>query len=695
MKRVLKITGLDCAGCAAKLERNLGKIAGVRKATVSFVNQKIIVEFDTEEALEKIINTVSSFEEVKIVNDGGRVEPNAEKHKKEWFLIACSVALFLVGFLLEKCTPHEQTALLQYTFYVASYITVGYPVLIATVKNVVKGKIFDENFLMTVASIGAFCIGEISEGVAVMLLYQIGETLQSLAVRSSRSSVAELMDLKSEWANVRQGEEWKKVKPEEIKIGDVLFVKAGEKVPVDGVLLSKTASLDTKSLTGEAELKTSKTGDNLLSGSVSVGEAFQMRTTREYNDSAVSRILELVENATSVKATPEKFITKFARVYTPVVCLLAFTLAFVAPIVSGLVVEQVFYFKDFHRWLTSALTFLVISCPCALIISVPLTYFSGIGACARRGILVKGATYLDVLARADIFAFDKTGTLTEGNFAVRKVIPNLVATEEEILAVATALERASSHPIAKAFETQKTSYKVENVKEIAGRGLIGKIGGETTLVGNARLLEENGIKFTKTDSAYTLVYVAKNGQFLGVIELGDCIRPQSKTAMENLKEMGISRTVMLTGDQRKRAEEIANEVGVYELNAGLLPDEKLVQAEKLKKQGTLVYVGDGVNDAPVMAVADCAVSMGKLGSAVAVEASELVLISDDLSALPRALQIARKTRKIVVQNIVFSIVMKGLFMGFGVIGLLPLSLAVFADVGVMLLAVCNSLRVRK
>ena len=471
MKRVLEITGLDCAGCAAKLERNLGRITGVRKATVSFVNQKIAIDYETEETLEKIINAVSGFENVKIINDGGRVELNTEKHKKEWLLIVCSAVLFAVGFLLEKFTNGAWITPLRYAFYITAYLTIGYPVLFATLKNVIKGRIFDENFLMTVASIGAMCIGEIAEGAAVMLLYQIGEMLQSLAVRSSRRSVAELMDLKSEWANLLDGEEWKRVKPEEIKIGDVLLVKTGEKIPVDGVLLTKTASLDTKSLTGEAELKTARMGDELLSGCVSVGEAFQMRATHEYNDSAVSRILELVENATSVKATPEKFITKFARVYTPVVCLLAFTLAFVVPIVSGLVVEQAFYFKDFQRWLTSALTFLVISCPCALIISVPLTYFSGIGACARRGILVKGATYLDVLARADIFAFDKTGTLTEGNFAVRKVIPNLLATEEEILAVATALENASSHPIAKAFERQKTGYKATDVKEISGRGL--------------------------------------------------------------------------------------------------------------------------------------------------------------------------------------------------------------------------------
>lgn len=694
MKQVLKIKGLDCAGCAAELERRISKTAGVSSASVSFVHQKIVLECDTQETFEKVADLVNSFEEVKIINDVGRVEPKGENLAKKWCLIALSALFFLVAVLLEKLALGLGAEVARYLLYATAYVTVGYPVLLATVKNVIKGKIFDENFLMTVASIGAVCIGEMGEGVMVMLLYQIGETLQSLAVHSSRRSVSALMDLKSEWANVLTASEFKKVKPEEIKIGDILLVKAGEKVPVDGELLTQTASLDTKSLTGEAELKKAQKGDELLSGSINAGGVFEMRATRIYTDSAVSRILALVENASSGKAAPKKFITKFARIYTPTVCLLALALATLAPLFSGLIVDHAFYFKDFERWLLSALTFLVISCPCALIISVPLTYFSGIGACAKRGALVKGATYLDVLAKANVFAFDKTGTLTEGDFTVCGIEPVVGTTEEELLAVATALESGSSHPIAKAFENVETKYEATEIEEFAGRGLVGKIKNESVLVGNAELLNEHGVSYPNTDSAYTLVYVAQNGEYKGAIEIGDRVRLQAKSTIKALKNLGIKRTVMLTGDQTQRAEKIAKEVGMYEFNSELLPDQKLEKAEALKKMGTLVYVGDGVNDAPVMMVADCAVSMGKLGSAAAVEASDLVLVSDDLTALPRAVKIARKTRKIVIQNITFSIVMKTAFMAFGTIGLLPLSLAVFADVGVMLLAVCNSFRVK-
>ncbi len=694
MKQVLKIKGLDCAGCAAELERRISKTVGVSSVSVSLVNQKINVEYDTHETLERIVDLVNHFEEVKVVNDVGRVELNAENHKKDWILIALSAALFITAVLLEKLASGLGAEIARYALYAAAYFTVGYPVLLATVKNVLKGKIFDENFLMTVASIGAICIGEMGEGVMVMLLYQIGETLQSLAVHASRRSVKGLMDLKSEWANVLVGGEIKRGKSEQVKIGDVLLVKAGEKVPVDGVLLSKAASLDTKSLTGESELRGIENGGELLSGFINAGGVFEMRATREYTDSAVSRILDMVENAASGKAAPEKFITKFARIYTPVVCLLAFALATLAPLFSGLIVDHAFYFKDFERWILSALTFLVISCPCALIISVPLTYFSGIGACAKRGVLVKGATYLDTLAKADIFAFDKTGTLTEGNFTVCSAMPATGTTEEELLSIAAALERGSAHPIAKAFEGVETPYAATEIQEIAGFGLVGKLQEQTVLVGSAELLQKHGVSYPKTDSAYTLVYVAKKGEYIGAIEIGDRIRPQAKTAIEALKKLGIKRTVMLTGDRTKRAEKIVNAVGMYEFNANLLPDQKLKKAEELKQSGTLVYVGDGVNDAPVMSVADCAVSMGKLGSAAAVEASDLVLISDDLTALSNGLKIARKTRKIVMQNIVFSIVMKTAFMALGALGILPLSLAVFADVGVMLLAVCNSFRVK-
>ncbi|MBQ3221716.1 MAG: cadmium-translocating P-type ATPase [Clostridia bacterium] len=696
MKSVLRLRGLDCAHCAAELEEKISALDGVQSAVVSFVNGLLTVEYDGEETLEKIIAETNAFEEVRVVEETENADAG-KKRRFQWLLIALSALFFVGGGLLERFAVG---AVAHYICYALAYFAVGYPVLINTGKNIVKGNIFDENFLMTVASIGAALLGEWSESVLVMLLYQIGETLQGMAVDSSRRSITRLMDLKSEWATVLDEcdcgacheHAQKQVRPEALKIGDTVLVKAGEKVPVDGVLLDETASLDTKSLTGESELRQVKAGEELLSGCINAGNAFKMRVVREYENSAVSKILDLVENASSGKAKPEKFITKFARYYTPIVCVAALLLAFAVPFIDGLVSGGDILFKDFPRWSKSALTFLVVSCPCALIISVPLTYFSGIGACAKKGILVKGATYLDEVARAKIFAFDKTGTLTEGNFTVCEVREQGVS-KEELLYLVAAVERASSHPIAKAFENVPTPYVAQEVREFAGRGLSGVIDGKTVLIGSVRLLRENKVFAIEERSPYTLIYIAREDTYLGCIAVGDKLREEAKEALSQLRNAGAERLVILTGDTPERAQKIAYEAGVSEVKASLLPDEKLREANEYKKEGGFVYVGDGVNDAPVMAVADCGVSMGKLGSAAAVEASDLVLISDNLSALPKCVKIAKKTRAVALQNIVFSIVMKVAFMTLGALGVLPLGLAVFADVGVMLLAVLNALRV--
>ena len=692
-KTVLHIENLDCPVCAEALQADLQKLKGVRSVSVDYVSQTITLDAESDEAIARVIKKANAFEEVRVL-DGDRYEMKKNVHLKEWLMIGISTLFFIGGLLLENFASGTVALVFRYILYAIAYFSVGYPVLISTAKNIAKGRIFDENFLMTVASIGAIVIGETSESVLVMLLYQIGELLQSIVVGSSRRSVTELMELKSESATLLVDGEQKTVKPEAVQVGDILVVKAGEKIPVDGILLSESAMLDTKSLTGEAEPRAFKKGDEILSGCINVGGMYEMKATRPYQDSAVGKILDMVENAQAGKAVPEKFITKFARVYTPVVCCLALAIAIFAPLISGLVVEQRLYFMDWERWVQSALTFLVISCPCALIISVPLTYFSGIGICAKNGILVKGATYLDVVAQVKTVAFDKTGTLTEGNFAVQGVHVAEGVDESELLKLISAVERGSAHPIAKAFENYDSEYEAESVKEVAGQGLTSDMGGAKLFVGNEKLLRENGVAFTPLDSLYTVVYAARNGKYLGAVEVGDGLRGGAKPALEALQKLGVSRLVMLTGDGEKRARKIANEVGMYEVSAELLPGDKLKKAEELKEKGTLLYVGDGINDAPVMATADCAVSMGKLGSAAAVEASDMVLISDDLSALPKAVRIARKTRSIVLQNILFSIVMKVTFMVLGVAGVLPLWLAVFADVGVMLLAVLNSFRVR-
>ncbi len=688
MKKIIQLQGLDCAVCASELEREIAKIDGVKSATITFVNQKLVVEYKDEKTLKKILQTANNFEEVQVVE--GIAEQTS--HKKEWIMIAVSAVFFILG-VLANSFDSAYGIIMGGVLYALAYITVGLPVLKSTAKNLVKGKIFDENFLMTLASIGAMCIGEMSEAVLVIFLYQLGETLQGMAVGSSRRSISSLMELKSEYANLLVDGEQKIVPPMQLQIGDRIVVKAGERVPVDGILLGENALLDTKSLTGESEYANVKNGEEILAGCINVGGMYEMKVVRRYENSAVSKILELVENASSGKAEPEKFITKFAKYYTPIVCILALCIGVVLPLILGVVAGNL-QWSVFARWLKSALTFLVISCPCALVISVPLTYFSGIGACAKRGILVKGATYLDVLAKADIVAFDKTGTLTEGNFAVCEILPEDGVDKEELLSVATAVEKGSSHPIAKAFSVYSTNLLATNVQEQAGYGLKAEINGEKALVGTGKLLKENGLAVADSQGVYTLVHVAKGDRYLGCIQLGDKLRLESKETIIELKKSGVKRVAMLTGDNEERAYKIANEAGVYEVYGKLLPDEKLQKAEELKKDGTLVYVGDGINDAPVMTVSDCAVSMGSLGSAAAVEASDMVLISDNLKALPKAIRLAKKTKSIVFTNIIFSIAMKVLFMILGLFGVVELWLAVFADVGVMLIAVLNSFRVK-
>lgn len=702
-KILLRLKNLHCAACAMDLEDELKKVTGIRSAQVDFATQTVLLDAEDEAAVRRAVKKANKFEKVEVVN-GDEVAPKKQSHRKEILQIAASAALFLLGFLLDLFlkNPSSSERAVIYVAFAAAYLAAGYSVLISTAKNVARGKIFDENFLMTVASIGAVCLGEYGEGVAVMLLYQTGELLQAIAVGSSRHSVAELMELKSEEATLIENGAQRKVKPEELKIGDVVLVKAGEKVPADGILKSEFAALDAKSLTGEAALKEVRAGESVLSGCINAGGVFEMEIAKPYEDSAVAKILDLVENSTSKKAAPEKFITKFARYYTPIVCGIALLIAFLLP-VFDLWIKGGAYLDYLASRVAIALNMLVISCPCALIISVPLTYFSGIGSCARNGILVKGATYLDEAAKVKTVAFDKTGTLTLGNFEILKIAPVSGVSETELFLTAAAVERGSSHPIAKAFEAHGTEQKhvhsshvpseITEITEIAGRGLTARLGGEFVLAGNAALLKENKIEFNEFESVNTVVYVAKSGKYLGFIEIGDKIRPEAKSAVTELKSLGVERTVMLTGDGQKRAQKIAEEGGIDEVNAELLPDEKLKKAEELKRYGKLVYVGDGINDAPVMAVADCAVSMGKLGSAAAVEASDLVLISDNLSAVPKCLKIARKTKKIVTENIVFAILAKSAFMAGGFFGL-PLWLAVFADVGVMLLAVLNSLRMR-
>ncbi len=689
----IKVEGLCCANCARELEEILNALDGV-EACVDFMNSNITLTAADAGAREKAVYEITHFEDVKIV-DGRPPKKSVFREKLyDILIIAIAAALFVPAIVLDLTgVGWESLAgkISVYALYGLAFLTAGHPVLINTVKNVAHGRIFDENFLMTVAAIGAMLLGIFAhdgffEGVAVMILYQLGELLQSIAVGSSRSSISELMDLKAEWATVVENGVQRVISPDELKVGDIILIKAGEKAPVDCRVVSGTSSLDLKSLNGETLPKDVGEGDEILSGSINLSRALECEVVREYKNSAVAKILELVENSTAKKSKPEKFITKFAKYYTPAVCFAALAVAGIIPTVIC-AVRGDFLWATYSEWIYRALSFLVISCPCALVISVPLSYFGGIGRCAKFGILVKGSTCLDELSKCTIAAFDKTGTLTEGGFDV------VAYSSERALRLAAAAEKFSSHAIAAAFEGIDAGFAASDVEEIAGMGVKCVVDGKTVLVGNAKLLRSEGVEFGEKDSVSTLVYVAEDGEYAGVIEIDDKLKPAAAEAVRELRAQGVEKCVMLTGDNAARAKVIADKVGLDGCFASLLPDEKLEKAESLKAEGKLLYVGDGINDAPVMTCADCAASMGKVGSDAAIEASDAVLVSDDLKLLPKARRIARGTRRIVFENIVGSLAVKFAVMGLG-LGLagFPLIVAVAADVGVMLAAVLNAMR---
>ena len=689
----IKIEGLCCANCARELEEDLNKIEGVN-ARVDFINSKIILSARTQEARKRAIHTITHFEDVKIVDDTPKKQSAIRAHLKDIICILVSIVLFIPALVLDLTGIAEKALavrILTYCLYGISYLAVGHEVLILTAKNIVKGKIFDENFLMTIASLGAIALGifagdGFAEGVAVMLLYQIGETLQGIAVGSSRRSISALMDLKSDTATLLENGIQRTISPDELKVGDIILIKAGEKVPVDCKIIKGSTSLDMKSLNGEPVPRDATVGDGILSGSINLSGVIEAEVLREYKNSAVAKILELVENSTAKKSKPEKFITKFAKYYTPAVCLGAMLVAGLIPTIIC-AVNSAFVWATYADWIYKALGFLVISCPCALVISVPLSYFGGIGRCAKFGILVKGSTCLDELALAKICAFDKTGTITEGAFRIKSY------TDEKTLKYASSAEKFSSHPIAEAFKEVNSEIAVAQAEELTGRGIKCVAEGKELLCGNAKLMDEYGIKYDKTDSPSTLIYVALDGTYLGVIEIDDTVKEGVNETVKQLKSGGITKTVMLTGDSAKRAEIIAKEAGFDGYKAQLLPDQKTAEAEKLKAEGKLLYVGDGINDAPVMTVADCAVSMGTVGSDVAIEASDIVLVSDKISLIPKGRKIAKGTRRIVKQNIIASILVKVAIMALDIaIPAFPLIVSVIADVGVMLLAVLNSMR---
>ena len=686
----IKIKNLCCANCGRELEEELNKISGVA-ATVDFMNMTVILRAESKAAYDDAVYCITHFEDVKI-DDGSAPKKGVFKENlADIIAVIASAVCFIPAIALDLAHIGGIAVYFIYALYGVAFAAAGYTVLWNTARNIVKGKIFDENFLMTVAAIGAIVLGittgdGLFEGVAVMLLYRIGELLQSIAVGSSRRSITRLMDLKSETATLIKGDGQIVVAPESLVAGDRILIKAGEKIPVDCRIVRGQTALDMKSLNGEALPRNVAEGDEVLSGAINISGVVEAEVVREYKNSAVAKILQLVENSTAKKAKSEKFISVFAKYYTPAVVVCALIIAGIVPTIIC-AVNGAYLWQTYNGWIYKALSFLVISCPCALVISVPLSYFGGIGRCAKFGILIKGSTCLDELAAASVAAFDKTGTLTEGVFAVKSY------SSEEALKLAACAEKFSSHPIAAAFAEVDTPYVAESAEEVAGRGVKCVADGKILLCGSATMLRENGVEFTPVESLATTVYVALDGAYVGVIEIDDRVKEGAAEAISLLKKAGFAKTYMLTGDNPSRAAQVAQEVGLDGTFAGLLPDEKLKKAEELKRSGKLLYVGDGINDAPVMTVADCAVSMGQVGSDAAIEASDVVLVSDKLSLLPKARRVAKGTRAIVLQNIIGSLIVKFTIMALSVaIPSFPLIISIFADVGVMLLAVCNSLR---
>ncbi len=699
MKKTYSLDQLDCAACAAKMEEAASQVPGVEELRINFLTKTMSLtasEDHFEQVAQNVMAACQRVEpecrvcEVKqdtaAHHDHGHAHGHDHEEGEEHHslaLIGVGAVLFVTGLLLPE-------GLWRWVALIAAYVVAGGEVLLRAAKNILRGQVFDENFLMAVASLGAMLMGEATEAVAVMLFYQIGEWFQDRAVDKSRASIAQLMDIRPDHANhVLADGSVEVVPPQSLKAGDILLVKPGERIPLDGIILEGTSTLNTSALTGESIPRDVAEGDTVLSGCVNQTGVLRLRATGAYESSTVARILRLVEDSGERKASTERFITRFARWYTPAVCLAALLLALVPPLFVG----------EWTEWIKRALTFLVISCPCALVISVPLTFFGGVGGASRRGVLIKGANYLEQLAKTDIAVFDKTGTLTRGTFEVTAIHPNQI-TEEELLELAALAESYSDHPISAslraAWNRALDKNRVTDVQEIAGRGIHALVDGRSVYAGNERLMANVHVESRPCHRQGTIVHVALDGVYMGHIVIADRVKEGSAEAIAELKALGVARTVMLTGDQSAVAQSVAKELGVDEVHAELLPGDKVEQVERLMKQkpegAMLAFVGDGINDAPVLRRADLGIAMGGVGSDAAIEAADIVLMDDDPRKLPCAIRIARHTLRIANQNIIFALSVKAIILVMGAMGLANMWLAVFADVGVSFLAILNAMR---
>jgi Cd2+/Zn2+-exporting ATPase len=705
-KKVLVLMGLMCGSCAAKIENEIKTFKGVKNAHIDFVSGRLVIEANkknldriVEEAIKivkRIEPDVDVMEENKVTStsehynsfDRGNEQSHSEgNNKKELMRLTIGIIFFGLAIISKFSFWTE------YTLYFISYLIIGGKVLKRAGKNILRGQVFDENFLMALATVGAFAIKEFPEGVAVMLFYEIGEYIQELAVNRSRKSIAELMDIRPDYANLKIGNDIQKVSPEEVNIGDLIIIKPGEKVPLDGTVIEGSSMLDTSDLTGESVPREVQAGSEVLGGFINKNGLLTVKVAKEFGESTVSKILELVQNASSKKAPTENFITKFARYYTPVVVFVAVGLAVIPPLVIDGAV--------FSQWIYRALVFLVISCPCALVVSIPLGFFGGIGGASKNGILIKGGNYLEALNNVETVVLDKTGTLTKGVFKVTKLHTKENVDEEELLEYAAFAESYSNHPIAesilKEYGKEVNKDEIMDYDELSGYGIRAKVKGKEILAGNHKLMAKENIDFEDVDEVGTIVHIAIDKEYAGYIVIADEIKKDSEKAIKDLKAVGVKKTVMLTGDNKNVAHKVARQLGLDKVYAELLPQHKVEKVEMLEKEknpkGKLIFVGDGINDAPVLARSDIGVAMGGLGSDAAIEAADVVIMTDEPSKIATAIRIANRTKKIVWQNIIFSLGIKAVVMILGAVGMATMWAAVFADVGVALIAVLNAMRV--
>lgn len=684
MKKEYELRGIDCGNCAAKIERAVNQLEQVESATVNLIAQKLILETKSEDGIDKeIIDLVDAIEPgIEVISEK---KEEALPEKRDWakeLLLAVTI-LFAFGFFLP-----EEYFWIRLVYYLTLYIIIGHKVLIKMVQNIQRGNLFDENFLMSIATLGAFLLGEFPEAVAVMLFYQIGEYFQDKATSQSRQSIAQLMDIRSDKAWRLEGGETVQVDPETVRVADHILVKPGEKVPLDGLVRKGRSILDTSALTGESLPREIGVGEDITSGVINLTSPLVIEVRKTFSQSTVNKILELVENASNKKAETERMITRFSRVYTPVVVGIAFLLASLPPLLG---------LGEWSTWLYRALTFLVISCPCALAVSVPMSFFGGLGGASKLGVLVKGGNYLEALAKLDTVVFDKTGTITKGIFAVDTVV-NAEGIEDNILYLAAHLESYSNHPIANSIRTaygqEVDENRVSQITELPGQGMSGRIDGRQLYLGNARLMEVQGIAYPAIDSTGTVLYLAEDSHFLGYFLITDQVKETSIEALKDLQAVGIKKTVLLSGDRQAVVDEFAQQFAFNDAFGDCLPQDKVSTFEEIltQSQQAVAFVGDGVNDAPVLARADVGIAMGGLGSDAAIESADVVLMDDDLGKLPQVIRLAKKTVRIARQNMTLAIVVKLIFLVLSGLGISNMWEAIFADVGVTLLAVWNALR---